>query len=386
MAMTEIARADLAELRANLAILLSTSDRGVPSAVHPEDDMYRFEVRALGKSEAGAIASYFRTGYAAFSTLADVAAWLGEDLRSIGPMLDFASGHGRVTRFFADAGCDVTASDIVPSTVAFLTDELGVRARLSGEDPDSVDLGGPYRFVTVVSLFSHLPEPPFRGWLRRLGEALAPDGVIVFSTHGTTAPPRMRSRLEKNPFQFLAQRESSVLETTAYGSTYVTREWVESALAETGLESLAFLPAGMNGHQDVFVVGRAGGRRRPSAELVPGAVPRACIDVTEPRPEGRCVVSGWALDGRGDRPADGLALYAGTAPVGDGGPFPERHVARPDLAEAFGHPGAAEAGWWTWLDAPSREIWLTAVATDGPGRRGFDTVRLDPSGRMTRIE
>ena len=80
MAMTESARTDLAELQENLSTLLSTSGRGVPSRIHPEDDMHRFEVRALGKTEAGAIASYFRTGYSAFSTLADVAAWLGEDL------------------------------------------------------------------------------------------------------------------------------------------------------------------------------------------------------------------------------------------------------------------------------------------------------------------
>ena len=177
-----------------------------------------------------------------------------------------------------------------------------------------------------------------------------------------------------------------MLETASYGSTYVTREWVEDVLAASGLESLAFLPAGMNGHQDLFVVGRTGGRPTPSAPLAPRPIPRACIDVAEPRPEGRCVVSGWALDGGCDRPAEGLALYTGTERVGGDERGPDRSVARPDLAQAFGHPGAAEAGWWTWLDAPERDAWLTAIATDDAGRRGFDTVRLDPAGRMTRIE
>src|SRR5262252_9280011 len=98
------------------------------TAIHPQDEMYLYEVSLGNRGPAAAAIGYFSAGDAVCRTVLDAFRWrFGEP----GPsrVLDFASGHGRTTRFLvrqipADR---LTVAEIEPSAVRFQEEAFGVR-------------------------------------------------------------------------------------------------------------------------------------------------------------------------------------------------------------------------------------------------------------------
>lgn len=357
-----------AVLREHLGRVLAPSTTPVCPAIDPTDEMLTYPIQVLGRSATDAVLEYFQVGNATFSLLSQVLDWLGTDWARVGSVLDFASGYGRVARFLAAAGARLTVADIVAPAVEFQRRELGVAGFLSTTQPERAPIGGPHDFISVISLFSHLPATTFTQWLQRLGAALAPGGVLLFTTHGEAAFAREGGkRLPPNGFSFHRASESKRLDTAEYGTSFVHPQYVERLVAaQKGLSLLAVVPHGLNDHQDVYVVGRDRARPATTLQLVP--VPKVCIDVAERRTDGSVHAAGWALDGTGREPAPSVRLFAGAAALGAaalGQP-------RPDLVPVFQSARAAAGGWQIAADAGAvGDGWVTAVAEDGRGRRGF---------------
>ena len=119
---------------------------------------------------------------------------------------------------------------------------------------------GRYDLVFVLSLFSHLPRATWSAWLRRLWDAVAPGGVLVFTTHGDFAAQRAGVTLDEQGFHFVGASESTAIDVQEYGTAFTSPGFVQ-----TQIEALVPAPARWSvepawfwAHQDAFVLQRPG--------------------------------------------------------------------------------------------------------------------------------
>lgn len=211
------------------------------------DDMHDWPVRK-GTPLALAAAEYMRSGHEALVVVENALAALGRSLESEERVLEFAAGYGRLTRFLVQrmdpARLDV--SDVLAPAVEFARRTFGVGGFVSRADPAELELDERYSLIYVGSLFSHLPRHRFVPMLRRLYEALTPDGVLLFSTHGT------RFIGSDAGFVFRTESESEVLDLAEYGATFVAPEVVRELADEAGVRELVSLERELWWCQDLY--------------------------------------------------------------------------------------------------------------------------------------
>lgn len=227
--------------------------------VHPHDHLFAYIVANGG---ADGVTAYFRGGQKnARQAAAARAQWLGERPARV---LEFAAGYGRVARYRGDAfaGDDYVASDIHPAACDFMTAELGVATTPSADHPEEVALPGPFDFIFVLSLFSHLPGASFRRWLALLYEALAPGGVLLFTTHGPFAadktPGFFGGMLGEGGWGYRPISDQPDLDPGSYGTMLATPRYVLKAIDAIGARLLGFRSGAWFQLQDEWVIARAG--------------------------------------------------------------------------------------------------------------------------------
>jgi SAM-dependent methyltransferase len=238
--------------------LFVTTHDGVPTAVAWQDEMFLHFYRPFGRRRA--LERYSATGREARDVLHSIEHALGA-APSPRVLLEFACGYGRITRHLAAGrrgrhfACDIDAE-----ALAFCTHNFGVVTCPSAREPH--DWHPPRRFdlIFVASLFTHLPQRTWKAWLVRLADALEPNGVLVFTTHGLDwigGDPRTTPATAPGAFVFTGANEThGRLASDEYGSTYVADAWVRATLAELGLvERLPQRPNALWG-QDVWSVAR----------------------------------------------------------------------------------------------------------------------------------
>jgi len=225
--------------------------------------MYLWYLRG---DEARARRTYLSSGDRNIRELEQILDGLG---RTLGPhlsLLDFACGHGRLTRFLVSRlGRDrVTVSDIDPVAVDFVTAAFGVSGFYSVGRAGDLDHEGSYDVILVASLFSHLPRGEWEAWLTKLHGLLAERGVLIFSTQGPSlyetlgAEARAAALTDTPGFYFVQSNETlGRLDVADYGQTYVEREYVAGVLESQSLgRLLGYYPRALWGRQDVYVVER----------------------------------------------------------------------------------------------------------------------------------
>ena len=172
--------------------------------------------------------------------------------------LEFASGHGRFTRHLARVFRDgqLTVSDVVPGSVEFIRSTMGVNGFYSHANPLDLEIPSQYDVIFVLSLFSHLPLPVWGGWLTRLHSALAPGGVLIFSTHGERCAELEGVSLPMEGVRFFSSSESTALDGESYGTTFVTldvaRRTIKGALGEN--VRMQTISSHFWGNQDAILV------------------------------------------------------------------------------------------------------------------------------------
>lgn len=329
-------------VRALLADQGLTAD-AIPLEIDARDEMLEFLRMSFEGDRERALFAYFRSGLSIADAMAQVLRWRFGAPGRIGCLLDFASGYGRVTRFLLR---EVPAerfwvSDIYAEAVRFQEERFGVHGVVSTLLPEDFACAERFDAILVTSLFTHLPEERFVGWLRRLLGLLRPGGVLVFSVHDEAIlEPGVSMPAEGFLFQELS--ESNTLDTSDYGSTWVTEGFVRSALARAaeGPVSLWRSPRGLCNFQDLYVAVRPA--EDESAVDFSGLMIHAepwlqverCV-VTD----GALEMTGWALVRSGavceiQVTLDGRLLA--TAPVD--GP-------RSDVAAVFGDERFTRSGW-----------------------------------------
>jgi len=297
-------------------------------AVDERDDMLDFAMQLFAHDRDRAVANYFQNGLDQYLLVRHIAGWRGKPRR----MLDFASGYGRLTRFFVHEHLseELTVSDILEGGMEFQAEQFGVRTILSRTQPDQFITPDRYDLIFVASLFTHLPPVTFTGWLQRLAELLEPEGLLVFSVHDQSL-----SLEPVDGIRFESRSESRVLDVEEYGSTWVTEEYVRAQVAALGNGEWACvrLPRALSDWQDVYVISSA-----PIAEPRPRRTPKGFVDHYEVLADG-VRIAGWASNV--DGPCDRLELRLDdevAATVREFGP-------RPDVAAWLGSPAAVDAGW-----------------------------------------
>ena len=235
---------------------------GLDAHIDPADDVFGFFTGHGTWSSP--LRDYLADGWRTLSELVLLLERAGHCLSGCKQVLEFASGHGRFTRHLVKAlGHErVTVSDVVPGAVAFSTAQFGVRGFVSTSEPAALAWPGRYDLVFVLSLFSHLPRATWAAWLRRLWDAVAPGGVLVFTTHGDFAAQRAGVTLDEQGFQFVGASESTAIDVQEYGTAFTSPGFVQAQI-----EALVPVPARWSvepawfcAHQDAFVL------QRPDAE------------------------------------------------------------------------------------------------------------------------
>ncbi|MDO5624444.1 MAG: class I SAM-dependent methyltransferase [Pseudomonadota bacterium] len=231
---------------------------GVGCEISPHDDIYRFFDGH--PTSVNPLRDYLADGWRTLSELMLLLEQVDRPLARMAQVLEFASGHGRFTRHLVRAldADRVTVSDVVPDAVAFAQGTLGVSGFVSSARPEDLSWPQRYDLVFVLSLFSHLPLQSWGRWLQRLYEALAPGGLLVFSTHGTEAARRAQVTLDDDGYFFAPSSESTAIDAQEYGTAFTDEAFVRARLREHMGEDalLRHAPVWFWHHQDAWVLRR----------------------------------------------------------------------------------------------------------------------------------
>jgi SAM-dependent methyltransferase len=185
--------------------------------------------------------------------------------------LDFGCGYGRVLRFLCERVPPerVWACDVERRGVDFCRSEFGVHGTYSSTDLEHLSLGT-FDFVFAISVLSHLDERNSRAFVRVLGGALQPGGILLFTTHGRWSlehPETYGEEYVRRGREIADAVKASgacflrypYAEGDDYGMAWHSKQHVESLVRERfgdAFELLMFEPHGLDGHQDVYAFRR----------------------------------------------------------------------------------------------------------------------------------
>ncbi|CAN7507566.1 class I SAM-dependent methyltransferase [Acidovorax delafieldii] len=229
---------------------------GLNCTISEQDDIFGFF--RSHHSSRNPLRDYLADGWRTLSELMLLLEAVDQPLLRTPRVLEFASGHGRFTRHLVKAlgPSRVVVSDVVPNAVEFSRSTFGVDGFLSTSVPESVQWPARYDLVFVLSLFSHLPSATWSRWLKVLYEAVAPGGLLVFSTHGIKAADFDHVTLDEDGYFFAASSESTAIDEQEYGTTFTSEAFVLARIAETvGADRLVHkAPVHFWNHQDAYVL------------------------------------------------------------------------------------------------------------------------------------
>jgi SAM-dependent methyltransferase len=309
--------------------LLAETRWDVDTQISPLDTMY---TASLTRGHETALVEYFQRGIDSIHVSSSVAASLSTPAPRI---LEFAAGFGRLTRFLVQRydRSRIVTSDIDEPAVDFVRDHLGVRSLVSAMEPEDLPIQETFDLILVYSLFSHLPANSFSRWLGRLYDLLADGGFLVISVHDErSVPPQHR-----NPagLTFGPENESRFLDSSVYGSTWVSSAYVHRAIAERcpGAQT-THVPWGLSNYQDIYVIGRGA----QAAPFDPG--PFGFFDVCR-RDAGEIQLIGWAAHHDPSHRAASVHAILDGREIGS----TTRFMNRPEVAAFTGEPRHAASGW-----------------------------------------
>ena len=216
----------------------------------------RLIVRVAGTTDAD---WFLESGRLAADTIAAALRQANRPLESLGTLLDFGCGCGRVTRRWATlATTEVHGSDRSAEAIEWCCRNL----RFAEFTTNDLEPPAPYpdtRFdlVYALSVFTHLPEQLQRGWIDDLERILRPQGLLLLTVHGQ----RYRGRLTASEQRRFDAGELVVRWPEGAGSNLCSAfhppSYVKERLAAR-FEVVEFVPEGATGnpHQDLYLLRR----------------------------------------------------------------------------------------------------------------------------------
>jgi len=111
-------------------------------------------------------------------------------------ILEWGCGPARIIRHLPELLADrldvVVGADFNPKTIAWCTHNLpGIRFERNGLEPPLPFPDRSFDFIYAISVFTHLDEVGWTGWLREMSRILDDAGVLLFTTHGVNYLPKL---------------------------------------------------------------------------------------------------------------------------------------------------------------------------------------------------
>ncbi len=228
----------------------------VNDTIHADDEMYLFLTTMVGAHRARML--YFKLGCDLARTIKQIASWRFAGKTEQIKIMEFACGYGRNLRHIVQCfpPDNVFVSDIYQNAVKFCVEQFGVRGRPSVHHPRDLDWTERFDLIVVPSLFSHLPESTFSGWIAALHRLLTDDGILAFSVHGDHLRG-LDPGMPESGILFVPESESSTLDKNEYGVSWVNEMFVrEQILRATGHPLYSRTRRGFWNHQDFYVIAK----------------------------------------------------------------------------------------------------------------------------------
>jgi SAM-dependent methyltransferase len=139
--------------------------------------------------------------------------------------------------------------------MAFAREQFGVDTLESSFEPETLEFGEGYDLVFVLSLFTHLPVDDWQRWLRALGSAVRPGGLLLLSVHNEDIAGHFGVTFDEQGRFFQASSESPSLDPQRYGTTFTTRAVVEEEIRKAlGVEPTLYQPLAFWVGQDAVAI------------------------------------------------------------------------------------------------------------------------------------
>jgi SAM-dependent methyltransferase len=197
-------------------------------------------------------------------------------------ILDFGCGCGRMTRFLNGCGdaYRLYACDVNTALVQWCVDHLpGIETVQNDLLPPAPYPDAAFDLVYSLYIFTHLPRDRAALWLAEMGRILAPDGVLIVTTHGFPAleiiresplhqglfrlssdeVARIVERLEKERFVFVKYAQDALEMAQAseeYGNAFIHPKYFAKEWQHEILEVVQHLPGGLRSWQDIIILRR----------------------------------------------------------------------------------------------------------------------------------
>lgn len=266
------------------------------SNISENDEMYLFALRHFKGDMDRACIELLTTGKQSMDILRQIIHWHFGGFSNISALLDFASGYGRLTRFLIQelSPKKIWVCDIYKDAIMFQKKHFGVHGIVSVRDPDDFIINKTFDCIFVASLFSHLPESKFVGWLKKLYNSLTPKGLLVFSVHDVGVLPTGLTMGDKDIF-YIPESESRSLDMSDYGTTYVTESFVSMVIRDmTGDSCYYRKKRGLWWFQDLYILPKNPDTDFRNFHISPG--PAGYVDRCEVTENDQILFEGWAAD------------------------------------------------------------------------------------------
>lgn len=228
------------------------------TAIHANDQMLAHSLRHHRDANA-AVSQYFNVALQQYFAGQQLLRGCFEPIPDDFAVLDFACGYGRFLRFLSLGfpPSRIWGAEIQEDAVAYVQSEFGLHGLKTSADPLAFDPGRTFDFIWVASLFSHLPEGLFHGWLSRLYSLLSARGVLCFSVHDEQLLPA-ELVLPDSGLLFRPVSENPDLEKGIYGTTYVSEAFVVRAIERVAGHGHPYhrIRKGLAHEQDIYVLPR----------------------------------------------------------------------------------------------------------------------------------
>jgi SAM-dependent methyltransferase len=230
-------------------------DRGLPLPDAPR------MLRTTGNENA---TNFRLTGLSTAVKLREVVAALGRDFSSLGNVLDWGCGCGRIARFCSGwpgfSGVDIDADN-----AQWCHDHLPPgRFGGIGLFPPTPLPDHHFDLIFGISVMTHLAEDVQQQWLAELHRISAPYGIVLLTTLGEHAA--VRAGFSREAFASFVSTGSIFLRTTEaiddalgnpgyYGTTFMTHDDIRRKWSRW-FSVDRIIPAYVGNHQDMVVLRR----------------------------------------------------------------------------------------------------------------------------------
>lgn len=186
---------------------------------------------------------------------------------TVGSILDFPCGYGRVLRFLRAMfpNADITAAEIDRTALDFCRRSFAVATFLSKTTLSDLSLPQRFDLIWCGSLFTHIDEQVSGNLLQFFHDHLSDQGVCMFTTHGQRSIDWIQSKKVTYGLTEDAQQEvmrgfqlhgfgyADYPNQSGYGISTVSHQRIlELAKGVGRWHETLFLEHGWDNHQDVY--------------------------------------------------------------------------------------------------------------------------------------